>query len=127
MLQGLFILLLCQLLGEAIALGLAIPVPGPAIGIVFLIVFLFVKSWFQSEDSAAEDTGISVAADGLLKNLSLLFVPAGVGIAQNYDIVLSNGLAIALALVVSAILTLVATVVVFRVVSNAVQRRGHSS
>ena len=127
MLQGLFILLLCQLLGEVIALGLAIPVPGPAIGIVFLVAFLFAKSWFQSDDSAAEHTGISVASDGLLKNLSLLFVPAGVGIAQNYDIVLSNGFAIAVALVVSAILTLVATVAVFRLVSNAVQRRGYSS
>ncbi|MGH6763467.1 MAG: CidA/LrgA family protein [Phyllobacterium sp.] len=127
MLQGLFVLLLCQLLGEGIAYGLAMPVPGPALGIILLVGFLLIKSWFLSEDAASEDTGVSVASDGLLRNLSLLFVPAGVGIAQNYDVVLSNGIAVAVALVVSAVLTLVATAAVFRVVSNAVQRRGHSS
>ena len=62
------------------------------------------------------------AADGLLRFLGLLFVPAGVGLAQSYDLVLANGVAIAAALIGSTFVTLLATVYTFRLVARLTGR-----
>ncbi|EXJ11683.1 Putative effector of murein hydrolase LrgA [Nitrincola nitratireducens] len=38
MLQGLFILLLCQLLGELLMMAINAPIPGPVAGMLILLV-----------------------------------------------------------------------------------------
>jgi putative effector of murein hydrolase LrgA (UPF0299 family) len=53
------------------------------------------------------------AADGLLSNLGMLFVPAGVGIVQHTGLLARHGPGLILVLVASAAITLVATVWVF--------------
>jgi holin-like protein len=120
MLQGFFILLACQLLGESISRGLHVPIPGPVLGIMLLLLLLAVRGWQTGEDPARPDTPVGFAADGLLRYLGLLFVPAGVGIVQSFHLVLANGVAVILALVGSTLITLVVTVFVFRLVSRAV-------
>jgi putative effector of murein hydrolase LrgA (UPF0299 family) len=55
-----------------------------------------------------------------LRNLGLLFVPAGVGIVQSLHLVLANGVAVIATLLGSTVITLVVTVFVFRLVSRAV-------
>ena len=57
---------------------------------------------------------IAAAAGALLSNLSLLFVPAGVGVMQHFDRVTSEWLPIAAALLVSTVLALAATALVMR-------------
>lgn len=117
MLFGLFILLACQLAGEIIARGLGLPIPGPVIGIVLLFALLALQGWRQGAASA--ETGpVAKSADGLLANLGLVFIPAGVGISQHYQLIFDNGLALVAALVVSTVLTLIVTVAVFRFVSR---------
>ena len=37
MIHALLILLICQLVGEAIARGLALPFPGPVLGVILLL------------------------------------------------------------------------------------------
>ena len=123
MLQGFFILLACQLVGESIARGLHVPIPGPVLGIMLLLLILAVRGWQSGTDPARPDTPLGFAADGLLRNLGLLFVPAGVGIVQSFHLVLANGVAVLVALVGSTIITLVVTVFVFRMVSRAVAGR----
>ena len=51
---------------------------------------------------------------GLLQHLSLLFVPAGVGIIRHLDRLQAEWLAIGVALVASTLLTLAVTAIVFR-------------
>jgi len=51
-------------------------------------------------------TGLGVATDGLLGNLSLLFVPAGVGVMQYAGLIGRELLPISVALVVSTLLTI---------------------
>ena len=122
MLFGLFILLACQLAGEIIARGLGLPIPGPVIGIVLLLALLAIQGWRQG--AAFAETGpVAKSADGLLANLGLVFIPAGVGISQNYQLVFDNGLALVAALVVSTVLTLIVTVAVFRFVSRLLPAR----
>jgi len=54
----------------------------------------------------------------LLAHLSLLFIPASVGVVQRLDVVAEYGVGLAVALVVSTFVTLVVTVVTFVVVSR---------
>ena len=122
MLAGLFLLLLCQLAGETIVRGLSLPIPGPVIGIVLLVAGLAVRHRRGGEDPAAPTSSVGSAADGLLRFLGLLFVPAGVGLAQSYDLVLANGVAIAAALIGSTFVTLLATVYTFRLVARLTGR-----
>jgi putative effector of murein hydrolase LrgA (UPF0299 family) len=57
---------------------------------------------------------VEAGANELLRHLSLLFVPAGVGIMAAAHTVAGHGLAITLALVGSTLLTLAVTALVMR-------------
>ena len=114
MIRGIFALLLCQLAGEILARSLGLPAPGPVIGLALLTLWLWL--WrrlkpFSDAELAASDVG--KAAGGLLSSLSVLFVPAGVGVVQYLGLLRDQGVALAVALVVSTVLTLLATVGVF--------------
>ncbi len=119
MIRGLFILLLCQLAGEALARGFGLPAPGPVIGLALLTLGLWVwnrRRPMSDEDVAESDVGR--AAGGLLGSLSLLFVPAGVGVVQYAGLLGENGIALTASLVVSTIATLAATAGVFVLVKR---------
>jgi holin-like protein len=95
------ILLLCQLIGEIVTRLFHWPVPGPVLGMVILFCGLLVRGSVPEEMSAV--TG------GLLQNLSLLFVPAGVGVMLHAQLLAENWVALSFALVLSAAITLVVT------------------
>lgn len=121
MIAGLFALLACQLVGEAIARGAGLPVPGPVLGLAILVVGLAAWTRLARPDPAAlERSGVGRVADALLANLALLFVPAGVGVIQHLDLIGTYGLALAAALVGSTLVTLLATVGVFLAVKRRV-------
>ncbi|MCB1471849.1 MAG: CidA/LrgA family protein [Rhodobiaceae bacterium] len=105
MIEALLILLMFQLSGEAITYAAALPVPGPVLGLVFLAVALRVVKGLSEK--------VSGAAHGILSNLSLLFVPAGVGVIQHADLLAAQWIPIAGALVVSTALTMVVTAATF--------------
>lgn len=123
MLYGLFVLLACQLLGEAIRHVTSGPVPGPVIGILLLIVYLALSERFSTERIQARARSVEEAGDGLLLYLGVLFVPAGVGVAGKLDLILQNGLGIVLTLVGSTAITMLVTVAAFRLVRLASERR----
>lgn len=72
MLGGWAVLLSFQLAGEALARLSGWPVPGPVVGLVLLLVAL--------EAGLPQGEGLRGVSSGLLSHLSLLFVPAGVGV-----------------------------------------------
>lgn len=82
MLGYLTLILVCQLSGEIIAIFTGLPVPGPVIGMVilFLILCLLEKTPKELEN----------VSNSLLGYLPLLFVPAGVGVITNTDIILKS-------------------------------------
>ena len=102
---GLTWLLVCQCAGEALARVLSLPVPGPVLGLVLLFLAL---AW------RGIPAGVASAADGLARHLSLLFVPAGVGVISYARPLAAEWLPITLALVISVALTLAATALTFR-------------
>lgn len=106
MLPSLTALLLCQLIGEGLVRLAGLPVPGPVVGLVLLFSFLALRR--------SVPDNLNQTATGLLHHLSLLFVPAGVGVLQHIDRISAEWLAIAVALLVSAVSTILVTAVVMR-------------
>jgi holin-like protein len=119
MIRGFFILLAFQLVGEVAARGLALPAPGPVIGLALLVIALSLyQRWRRLDENALATSNLGQAARGLLAALPLLFVPAGVGVVQYLGLLREQGLALAVALVVSTVTTLLATVGVFLLVKR---------
>src|ERR1700689_3739556 len=111
MIRGFFILLAFQLVGEVAASGLALPTPAPMIGLALLVVALgLYQRWRPLDEEALAASDLGKASRGLLAALPLLFVPAGVGVVQYMGLLREQGLALAVALVVSTVATLRPTV-----------------
>ena len=124
MVRGFFLLLLFQLVGEVLARGLDLPAPGPVVGLALLIAALALYRGFRPfDDEALASSDLGRAAAGLLGSLSLFFVPAGVGVVQYLGLLREQGVALAAALVVSTLVTLVATVGVFVLVKRLIGAR----
>ncbi|ALN71797.1 CidA/LrgA family protein [Aureimonas sp. AU20] len=122
MLYGLFVLLSCQLLGEAVRHATGGPVPGPVLGILLLIAYFAVSERLGGERMAARTRSVEGAADGLLLYLGVLFVPAGVGVAGKLDLIAHNATGILITLVGSTVATMLATVGAFRLVRLLTER-----
>lgn len=108
MLPAFAVLLGFQLLGEVLARSLHLPIPGPVIGLCILAVAAIVSSRLRNF--------CEQAARPLIGSLSLLFLPAAVGVVQFLPLLQAQGLAIGLAIVISTFLALAVTALVFRFV-----------
>ena len=117
MIVSLTVILLCQLLGEVVARGFGWPLPGPVLGMLFLLVFLGLRDRIATRVPELGKT-LDSTGKGLLAHLSLLFIPASVGVIQRLDVLAEYGIGLAVALVVSTFVTLVVTVVTFVMVSR---------
>ncbi|MBR0893931.1 CidA/LrgA family protein [Bradyrhizobium tropiciagri] len=123
MIASLSLILLCQLVGEVAVRALAVPVPGPVVGLVLLLLLLLARDRFPvlARGPLGNDSVESVSR-GMLANLSLLFIPAGVGVVQKLDLLAEHGTAILVILAVSVIVTLLATVATFVAASSLFSR-----
>ena len=84
MLRAFAILLACQLAGETMTRALALPLPGPVLGLVILVMLLFaVERRHLVDSTTVDETSLGKVANGLLAVLGILFVPAGVGVVQD--------------------------------------------
>ena len=106
MLSALTQLLVFQLIGEVIARGLDVSVPGPVIGMVLLFATLIVRG---GPDKDLQHTGST-----LLQHLSLLFVPAGTGIIVHLHRVADEWVPLLLSLLISTFATLAVTALLMR-------------
>lgn len=100
-LTGMTFLLAYQLAGEVTVRLLGLPIPGPVLGMMMLFITLLIRGYTPES--------LNTASSALLSHLSLLFVPAGVGMMVHFDRIASEWLAITLALFFSTIITMVAT------------------
>jgi len=106
MLAALTVLLVYQLVGEIIVVALRLPVPGPVVGMALLFATLIVRGGVKDD--------LKETANGLLRHLSLLFVPAGVGVMAHLGRLSHEWLPITVSLVLSTLATIAVTAVVMR-------------
>ena len=105
-LHALALLLAFQLIGEAATFALALPVPGPVLGMTLLLVAVALRRDLLARLKPTSST--------LLTHLSLLFVPAGVGVMVHGARLAAEGVAIVVAILVSTVLALAATALTVR-------------
>lgn len=124
MIASLSVILICQLIGEVIVRGLRLPLPGPVIGMALLFALLIARDRFKAlARGPLRDNAVEGTSKGMLAHLSLLFVPAGVGVVQNLDLLAQRGIAIALVLAASVVVTLLVTASTFLVINRLLMRR----
>ena len=101
MVRGFALLLLFQLGGEIMSRAFDLPLPGNVLGMGLLLLALWRKlvrvEWLEE------------AADLLLSNLALFFVPAGVGVMLYGDLIAAEWLPISVATFVSTFVVMAAT------------------
>ena len=101
MVRGLTFLLFFQLCGEAVSRLFDLPIPGNVLGMGFLLIALTTKlgdiKWFEE------------AAELLLSNMALFFVPAGVGVMVYGDLIAAEWLPITVATVLSTFVVMAVT------------------
>jgi holin-like protein len=123
MIASLSLILLCQLTGEVTVRGLGLPMPGPVVGLLLLLLLLLARDRFAIlARGPLREEGVENASRGLLAHLSLLFVPAGVGVVQKLDLVAEYGIAIVAVLAISVVVTLLVTVATFLLASRLMAR-----
>jgi len=105
-LAGITWLLVFQFAGEAIVRLAGLPLPGPVVGMALLFAALVVRGRVPES--------LGSASDGLARHLSLLFVPAGVGVMMYARRLADEWLPIAVALVVSTVVAIAVAALVFR-------------
>lgn len=103
LLNGICIILVCQLTGEFVVQLLDAPVPGPVVGFLLLFAGLLIRGEVPSS--------VRTVADTLLGYLALLFVPAGVGLVVHFGLIRDAWIAITAALVISTGLALIVTLI----------------
>ena len=118
MIGAITLLLVFQLVGEVIARGLALPIPGPVIGMALLFVAL---CW-----RGGPSTELRTTAQGMLQHLSLLFIPAGTGIMLHFQRMSDELLPLLVSLLVSTVVTIAVTALVLRFLAHRSDRQART-
>ena len=116
-LNGITILLIYQLVGEVTVLYLELAVPGPVMGMILLFVTLMIRR--KTPES------LNTSAALLLSHLSLLFIPAGVGMMVHFERIGNEWLPISIAIILSAIITFIATALIMLGCSRLLGKAGN--
>lgn len=103
---GFFVLCLYWLAGMAVTEYFTLPIPGSVIGLIALWLTLVihgrVPSWLKPPTTL------------LLRYLTLLYVPAGVGLMLHWDRLMTSGIALLIIIAISTVLAASAMVVIFK-------------
>mgnify|MGYP001027973678 FL=1 len=118
MILNLAVILGFQLIGEVIARAANLPVPGPVIGMALLLAAFLIRPALAQR--------VLPTSQGILQHLSLLFVPAGVGVISHADALGQSGVALMAALVGSTVLALAAGALTFVGLARLTGNRGDS-
>lgn len=115
LINGITLLLIYQLIGEVSVRLLGLPVPGPVMGMVMLFLTLMIRGRMAK--------AVEPASTALLGHLSLLFVPAGVGLIVHFSRLGNEWLPISVTLLLSTIITMAVTALVMQWVTRLTARR----
>ncbi|MEY4481402.1 MAG: hypothetical protein RIQ84_564 [Pseudomonadota bacterium] len=116
MIPGLVQILLWQGVGELISHFFLPVLPGPVLGLIFLLIFLIIKGQVNQS--------LALVSDAFSQHLGVLFVPAAVGVILFLPQLKTHALAVISALLISVVLTITTTALVLRFLAK---KDGHES
>ena len=119
LINAITLLLIYQLAGEVSVRLLGLPVPGPVVGMVMLFITLMIRGQMVK--------AVEPASSALLGHLSLLFVPAGVGLIVHFNRLGNEWLPISVTLLLSTIITMAVTALVMQWVTRLTVRRASNN
>ncbi len=110
MIPGLVQILLWQGLGELVSHFFVPIIPGPVLGLVFLLIFLIIKGQVNNS--------LALVSDAFSQHLGVLFIPAAVGVILFLPQLKANAVAVISALLISVVLTITVTAIVLRFIAK---------
>ncbi|MFA7440938.1 MAG: CidA/LrgA family protein [Sphingomonadaceae bacterium] len=114
MIQTIALLLLCQLAGEILHRILGLPLPGAVLGMALLFLWLLLRP--RPRPTLTEISG------WLLGHMTIMFLPSAVGIMEHGSLLPSQVLVIVAAMIISTLLTLAVSALVFQWVAARTAR-----
>ncbi len=110
MIDGFIVLFACLFAGNLISEFFALPVPGSIIGMLILFCGLLIRKGVSPS--------VEKVSMGLISVMGMLFVPAGVGISQYFDLLSREWPLIFFAGISTTLLSLAVTALLFQVLSK---------
>ena len=115
MIDGFIVLLSCLFIGNFISEFFSLPIPGSIIGMLILFSALLLRKGVNES--------IDKVSSGLISVMGMLFVPAGVGISQYFDLLSREWPLIFFVGMSTTLLSLALTAFLFQAISK---RKGTS-
>ena len=123
MLRGFFVILLFQLIGEVIQKFFALVIPGPVIGLIFLLFALIYLRRVKVKKILNVKKDVLSTATAITSYLSLLFVPIGVGVVMHISYLEKNLYQVLGVVVIGTMLTVGITAKLMEYLNLYLQRK----
>tara|TARA_A100001015_G_scaffold285680_1_gene353491 strand:+ start:154 stop:531 length:378 start_codon:yes stop_codon:yes gene_type:complete len=123
MLRGFFVILLFQLIGEVIQKLFALVIPGPVIGLIFLLFTLIYLRRIKMKKILNVKKDVMSTATAITSYLSLLFVPIGVGVVMHISYLEKNLYQVLGVVVIGTMLTVGITAKLMEYLNLYLQRK----
>ena len=123
MLRGFFVILLFQLIGEVIQKFFALVIPGPVIGLIFLLFTLIYLRRVKMKNILNVKKDVMSTATAITSYLSLLFVPIGVGVVMHISYLEKNLYQVLGVVVIGTMLTVGITAKLMEYLNLYLQRK----
>lgn len=114
MIGAICILLVFEVIGEGLRIAARLPVPGPVIGMLLLAAVLIIRQRKSAETAVESEppSELDRVSGALISHMGLLFVPAGVGVMAQAQLLRTEWLPILGGLLGSTVLGLLVTALV---------------
>jgi holin-like protein len=123
MLRSIFIIFFYQLLGEAVKKIFEIRIPGPVIGLILLLVSLILLNKFKTKFINNLKKEVADTSTYILKYLSFLFVPIGVGVVMHFSYLENNLSKVLFIIFISTILTISITAFLMEKINKKLNKK----
>ena len=123
MLRGFFVILLFQLFGEVIQKFFSLVIPGPVIGLIFLLFTLIYLRRVKMKKILNVKKDVMSTATAITGYLSLLFVPIGVGVVMHISYLEKNLYQVLGVVVIGTMLTVGITAKLMEYLNLYLQRK----
>jgi holin-like protein len=123
MLRSIFIIFFYQLLGEAVKKIFEIRIPGPVIGLILLLVSLILLNKFKTKFINNLKKEVADTSTYILKYLSFLFVPIGVGVVMHFSYLENNLSKVLFIIFISTVLTISITAFLMEKINKKLNKK----